>query len=495
MAEVCSRGSVVWMRGGYTTSARRLTLQADQNLVLYDSDSYYVDWNAAWSTGTDLQITVGTSPTLRVTEDAVELVNDVSGLVVWAIRAGRDFVIETTAAPIVGEARTYTIPEPGRNMAHMQPTPAVISTPARAGCGWTRKCGDVRRIPGTSIGHGGCIQSPSGAVQFGVSGETGRIELCTNGTVRWTRGGLTTSERQLLLQYDRNLVLYGVAKQPIWSTDTYVHSDVALDSLLIMNEDAVELYRGTLAIPGELIWRLRADGEYWEKPVVHTDGGILVSTGSQTITLTTAPTDPNVRRTLKTGESLKPGEVITSPNGRYRFGLEPSGAITLRSGDALLWYKLPHPEGKEPHLDVQRDANMVWYATVPCPGCWQALPRYDSKWYTGTAGRDFGTTTLSVHDNCDVVLTNEAGDRLWSIKDASVPHLALCKPPPAKDYTKLTEPSKVAAEPGVYRAMDVALACSLAVLGLFVMLCFAGAILDWHEKQKKLTERLCTKSK
>lgn len=69
------------------------------------------------------------------------------------------------------------------------------------------------------------------------------------------------------------------------------------------------------------------------------------------------------------------------------------------------------PDAATTHqLVLQGDANLVRYALHG--HAWTA------SWATDTSGLDLGVTTLRVlgDDDCDVVLENEMGSRIWSLR-------------------------------------------------------------------------------
>jgi len=154
-------------------------------------------------------------------------------------------------------------------------------------CGWTRKCGArILQSDWTNrIGTGGCIQSPSGALQFGVASD-GMVELCANGTGVWSRGGYTDDHRHLILQSDRNLVLYETGSgDAVWSTATHVRFTDDISTLHI-TEDAVQLYDH---IERKVVWQLRAGRDFkldtvaTPVPEKDNDGLRIVTVGSLTI--------------------------------------------------------------------------------------------------------------------------------------------------------------------------------------------------------------------
>jgi hypothetical protein len=127
---------------------------------------------------------------------------------------------------------------------------------------------------------------------------------------------------------------------------------------------------------------------------------------------------------LASGYMLNVSSYIWSRNNAYRFGLDPNGAIVVRSEKGLLWYIGP-PTSTVNELWMQNDANLVRYTkyTDRYGDTWK------DTWSTGTDGMDFGQTTLIVGDDCDIMIKNEVGGLIWSAKKAAGGNAHTCQPP------------------------------------------------------------------
>jgi hypothetical protein len=92
--------------------------------------------------------------------------------------------------------------------------------------------------------------------------------------------------------------------------------------------------------------------------------------------------------TMLGGERKVVGEYLCSRNGRYRFGLDASGALELRDGKGVIWSSATCCGDK---LAMQRDGNLVVYDLSSAP-----------RFATNTRGND--GAFLSVEDDARAVL-------------------------------------------------------------------------------------------
>ena len=63
---------------------------------------------------------------------------------------------------------------------------------------------------------------------------------------------------------------------------------------------------------------------------------------------------------LSSGSALKPGDALTSPNGRYRFELQSDGNLVLTGPTGLAWDSDTRGEGAAT-AEMQADGNFVLY--------------------------------------------------------------------------------------------------------------------------------------
>ena len=79
---------------------------------------------------------------------------------------------------------------------------------------------------------------------------------------------------------------------------------------------------------------------------------------------------------LSSGSALKPGDALTSPNGRYRFELQSDGNLVLTGPTGLAWDSDTRGEGAAT-AEMQADGNfglysadraVVWTAETTGPG-------------------------------------------------------------------------------------------------------------------------------
>ena len=104
---------------------------------------------------------------------------------------------------------------------------------------------------------------------------------------------------------------------------------------------------------------------------------------------------------LSSGSSLKPGDVVTSPNGRYRLELETTGDLVLSGPSGAAWKTGTWGQAVET-AEMQTDGNFVLYG-----------PGRVVVWRTDTADRP--GAHLVLQDDRNLVLYAADGTVvLWS---------------------------------------------------------------------------------
>jgi LysM repeat protein len=104
---------------------------------------------------------------------------------------------------------------------------------------------------------------------------------------------------------------------------------------------------------------------------------------------------------LSSGSSLKPGDAITSPNGRYRLELETSGDLVLSGPTGTAWHSGTAGQAVET-ADMQADGNFVLYG-----------PGHTVVWRTDTADKP-GAHLVLQDDRNIVVYAADGTVVLWS---------------------------------------------------------------------------------
>ena len=143
---------------------------------------------------------------------------------------------------------------------------------------------------------------------------------------------------------------------------------------------------------------------------------------------------------LTSGASLKPGDAITSPNGRYRLELETTGDLVLNGPTGAAWKSGTWGKSVET-AEMQTDGNFVLYA----PG---RVPVWDTK-SDGPGGhlvlQDDRNIVIYARDGFTVLWTpncyvpdadRAAEDQAWAQQEAArQPAAAPAAPAPAPSAT------------------------------------------------------------
>jgi hypothetical protein len=218
--------------------------------------------------------------------------------------------------------------------------------------GWA---GD-RLMSGQQLSPDEYIESADGSYAAVMQGDGNLVVYGPAGAI-WA-SGTAVAGTSLVMQGDGNLVAYRPNAQPVWHTFTSDRSD----ALVKMQDD------------GNLV-------------VYRTDGTPLWASASSAGTKV-------ARNDLLTGQRLSPGQMLVSPNGRYRLVMQTDGNLVVygpagpnwASGKAVANSSLvnvpdgnvvvaPHPHaraiwqtatgfpfgGAEGRLVIQDDGNLVFY--------------------------------------------------------------------------------------------------------------------------------------
>jgi LysM repeat protein len=104
---------------------------------------------------------------------------------------------------------------------------------------------------------------------------------------------------------------------------------------------------------------------------------------------------------LSSGSSLKPGDAITSPNGKYHFTLDAGGDLVLSGPTGVAWKSGTAGQAVET-ADMQADGNFVLYG-----------PGHTVLWRTDTADKP-GAHLVLQDDRNLVVYAADGTVVLWS---------------------------------------------------------------------------------
>ena len=117
---------------------------------------------------------------------------------------------------------------------------------------------------------------------------------------------------------------------------------------------------------------------------------------------------------LAAGNSLRSGDRLTSPNGRFTLYMQPDGNLVLYDGPLTVatayWatgtWTLP-PEQRPTRADMQNDGHLVLYNDANQPA-----------WGSGVFGPQFAGAKLVLHDNGNLVIHGPDGSAIWSTDTA-----------------------------------------------------------------------------
>ncbi len=94
---------------------------------------------------------------------------------------------------------------------------------------------------------------------------------------------------------------------------------------------------------------------------------------------------------LPAGQALRPGQALTSPDGRYSLALRPSGRMELWAGDARVQAGRDAEAEKAFHIDGDGQAR-----------------------FASASGSDLAEARLALDGEGDLILSDMAGVQLWS---------------------------------------------------------------------------------
>ena len=119
--------------------------------------------------------------------------------------------------------------------------------------------------------------------------------------------------------------------------------------------------------------------------------------------------------TMMPGESLSPGESVSSPNGRYQLTLQHDGNLVLYDTDGFLALWDSRTVGQSDRtLIMQPDGNLVLYELPVTP--------FDALWHSHTY--DWPGAFLTMRDDGTMTIGHTDGRVLWTV-GASTPDVGL----------------------------------------------------------------------
>jgi hypothetical protein len=205
---------------------------------------------------------------------------------------------------------------------------------------------------GQSMHPGDILFSPDrhSALKFDTNGN---LVLYTNFHKVWESATAGSGAINLVNQTDGNLVLYSKTKA-VWSSGTYGKT------------------------PGNL--------------VMQTDGNVVLGGTSPTWSTDTTTSDqiPTINRKMGDGALLLPGQILVTPDKKYKLVLQADGNLVLYSPYRATWASGTY--GKTPgSLVMQTDGNLVLYDASGHP-----------VWSSNTYGN--GLSTLVAQQDGNLVI-------------------------------------------------------------------------------------------
>jgi surface antigen len=218
---------------------------------------------------------------------------------------------------------------------------------------------------GESLKAGESLQTADGRYQLDQQGDGNLVLYVRGGRALWNTGTNGNAGARTVMQTDGNLVVYAADNRPLWSSRT-------------------------ANSPGR-------------KLLLQTDGNVVIYTTDDRPVWSTGTVNSNLVR----GETLKAGETIYSPQGRYQLIQQGDGNLVLyvRGGRALWASNTAGNPGAR--AVMQTDGNLVVYAADNRP-LWASQT-------AGTAGQ-----RLSVQTDGNLVIYTADNRALWAIGSNSV---------------------------------------------------------------------------
>ena len=207
---------------------------------------------------------------------------------------------------------------------------------------------------------------------------------------------------RFLMQTDGNLVLYGPAGQPLWSSGTHGHNNVF--DVIMQSDGNLVIYAGQ----NQALWSSGTQGKAGAHLIVQNDGNAVMYDGSNHAvwaTNTVVPATPGVPGQvgrLLAGQGLLVNGSIHSADGRFTLRLQGDGNLVLAGpGNQILW-----ASGSSGHTNVwdavmQADGNLVVYDA-----------HSKAIWSSGTQGK--AGATLTVQNDGNVVIYDSGNHAVWA---------------------------------------------------------------------------------
>eukprot|EP00562_Extubocellulus_spinifer_P012218 CAMPEP_0178544764 /NCGR_PEP_ID=MMETSP0697-20121206/3288_1 /TAXON_ID=265572 /ORGANISM="Extubocellulus spinifer, Strain CCMP396" /LENGTH=1333 /DNA_ID=CAMNT_0020177297 /DNA_START=5112 /DNA_END=9113 /DNA_ORIENTATION=+ len=260
----------------------------------------------------------------------------------------------------------------------------------------------IDQVVGTiTLFQGEFICSPDGNYRFGMS-YSGDLSLWTESIMIWSAD--TDGGAKVTLQTGGSMVVRDEVGEPIWTSRT---SNNRGASLLLGNNGSANIVN----VNGLTIWTTstifgdRGAGEGPLPPVPPTPALTSPPTPIPTNIVDVTPTTTDGCVSLSPDKiELRPGQFVCSPSGRYRFGLDDTGDLSIWNRSKKEWSSgTGGVEVEDIFARLKNDGDLV--------------VRSASKllWSSESAASNYGEgSTIQVHDDGVATITSSIGFYIWS---------------------------------------------------------------------------------
>jgi len=243
--------------------------------------------------------------------------------------------------------------------------------------------------------------------------EAGQLDMVTLAPGQTLLPGQTlwssTNRYRLTLQTDGNLVLYDT----VWAADASQRRDANEGCNFSGNFESMPIWnsrtagsgatRVTMQTDGNLViyngttpvWHSHTPGHPGVSMSFQTDGNLVIYERQAVWQSGTPVAAPDARATsLESGQSLRRGQQLVSPSGRFTLRMQTDGRAVLYDGLKPLWASSAGPTDGDT-LSMQSDGNLVIYGPS------------GPSWYTRTDVRNDGDRafpTLSLQNDGNLVI-------------------------------------------------------------------------------------------
>jgi hypothetical protein len=220
---------------------------------------------------------------------------------------------------------------------------------------------------------------------------------------------LTSANDQfkLVMHGDGNLVLYDKRdgeNRPMWASESHVYrgrpkAALGTDGNLVVSDGSDDKRRGPPWASGskggpDSVLTMQDDGN----AVITSDGKVIWETGTKQ--------RPKTNH-IDAGESLGKDQCIMSTNDRFKFVMQGDGNLVLydtKEGSKCIWASGSHVYSGSAKATLQADGNLVVSSG-------KDRGRWGPEWQSNSKGED--SPALTVQDDGNVVIKTSDGKQIW----------------------------------------------------------------------------------